>query len=110
MQEDEEILFERKMKAEEEEVDIDTLAASSDPNAANGNIIEGTGGSANGTPASTIAVVGILGDKDPDILWADEEPDGDDPGEWRMRIVMDNEAADYYWASIVAISAYCKNV
>lgn len=99
--EDEEILFERKMKAEEEEVDIDTLATSSDPNASTavngGNIVDGTGGSSNGTPASsTIAVVGILGDKDPDILWADEEPDGDDPGEWRMRIVMDNEAADYY--------------
>jgi COMPASS component SWD1 len=99
IQEDEEILFERKMKAEEEEVDIDTLAASSDPNASalvNGNVMDVIGGSTNGTPASTVAVVGIMGDKDPDILWADEEPDGDDPGEWRMRIVMDNEAADYY--------------
>jgi COMPASS component SWD1 len=100
MQEDEEILFERKMKAEEEEVDIDTLAASSDPNASallNGTVMDGTGGSTNGTPAfSTIAVVGTMGDKDPDILWADGEPDGDDPGEWRMKIVMDNEAADYY--------------
>ena len=118
------------MKAEEEEVDIDTLVSGAQAAAAAfggrgtatgtfPGVGTGTGGAAtpikplgNGhTPsASASAVDGAIGklglvgtgelgtvvDADADTAWAQEEPDGDEPGEWKTKVRMDDESAEYY--------------
>ena len=95
------------MKAEEEDVDIDTVvsnAASASCKGGGGTHSGNMGGAA--TPTIGNAHAGDIGSMneamgdpeavDIDLMWAEENPDGDLPGEWKMRVVMDNEAADYY--------------
>jgi COMPASS component SWD1 len=96
------------MKAEEEDVDIDTVvshAASAGRKGGSGGTQSGNMGGA-ATPVGTPGNAGdigtmsdVIGDAeavDMDIIWAEENPDDDLPGGWKMRMVMDNEAADYY--------------
>ena len=103
------MLLERKMKAEEEDVDIDTVvshAGSVGRKGAGGTHSGNMGGAATpiGTSGNTLAgdmgimaeAMGDTGTVDMDVIWAEENPDDDLPGEWKMRVVMDNEAADYY--------------
>ncbi|TFK43045.1 WD40-repeat-containing domain protein [Crucibulum laeve] len=71
--EDAAVIFARKMKAEEEEVDIDT----------------GSEPVAKPIPGGTSA-------DDEDIAWAEEEPDGDDKLGWAMHVVMDDGEGDDY--------------
>ena len=33
---------------------------------------------------------------DLDSVWAEEDPDGDTPDQWRMKVIMNNSAAEYY--------------
>lgn len=40
--------------------------------------------------------LGAVVDMDADSAWAHEEPDGDEPGEWKMKVRMDDESAEYY--------------
>ena len=101
------------MKAEEEEVAIDTYNTTGPSTSTNATrsagpgtgvvtpILSGTNGG-NGTAA--LAVDGALGklgsnsgDLDLDIAWAEEEPDDDDPGVWRMKVAMENEEIVGYW-------------
>lgn len=102
------MLLQRKMKAEEEDVDIDTIvshAASAGYQGSSGGTHSGNMGGA-ATPVGTsgnahvgdIGAVGeVMGDTvDMDVIWAEDNPDDDLPGGWKMRVVMDNEAADYY--------------
>lgn len=67
-QEDEEEMAKRKMKEEEQEVDIAG--------------VDGGGAQPNG--------VRINGEHDEDILWADEEPDEDMEG-WKMKILIEDD-------------------
>jgi COMPASS component SWD1 len=105
------VLLQRKMKAEEEDVDIDTVVshtASAGGRKSGGGTHSGNMGGA-ATPvgssgnahvgdigAMSEAAMGDAGAIDIDIIWAEENPDDDLPGGWKMRVVMDNEAADYY--------------
>jgi len=98
------------MKAEEEDVDIDTVvshAASAGRKSNGGGTHSGnTGGAA--TPVGTSGnahagdmgtmsdTIGDAGAVDMDVVWAEENPDDDLPGGWKMKVVMDNAAADYY--------------
>ena len=94
------------MKAEEEDVDIDTIvshAASAGSNGGGGTRSGNTGGAAtpvgtsgNGDMGTMNEAMGDAGAVDMDIIWAEENPDDDLPGGWKMTVVMDNEAADYY--------------
>lgn len=103
------MLLQRKMKAEEEDVDIDTVVshtALAGRKGGGGTHSGNMGGAA--TPVGTsgnahVADIGTMGESmgdagavDIDAIWAEENPDNDLPGEWKMRVVMDNEAADYY--------------
>lgn len=118
LQEDEAVLLERKMKAEEEDVDIDTIAIATSP-PSNGPAFSGFNASKAGTPApngdssshpkpdpvgSGEGVAGggrsdSPGDMamhvdlsvDPDALWAEEDPDDDLPGAWRMKVLMEDD-------------------
>ena len=106
------MLLQRKMKAEEEDVDIDTIvshAASSGSKSGSGTHSDSNnmGGGATPVGSSGNAHVGDIGGAmseamgdagaiDIDAIWAEENPDNDLPGGWKMRVVMDNEAADYY--------------
>jgi COMPASS component SWD1 len=100
------------MKAEEEDVDIDTIVshtASAGGRKSGGGTLSGNMGGA-ATPVSSsgnAAHVGDIGTMsevamgdagaiDIDLIWAEESPDDDLPAGWKMRVVMDNEAADYY--------------
>ncbi|KAF8164829.1 COMPASS complex protein [Crassisporium funariophilum] len=108
--EDEQVQLERKMKAEEEEVDIDTVVSGAHAAALSrgkgtqsgnmGGAATPIGTVANGTMMDIGGVTGAIGMGDglldADIAWAEEDPDGDKPGGWKMRVVMDNEAAEYY--------------
>jgi len=104
--EDEQVLLQRKMKAEEEDVDIDTIvshAASAGSNGGGGTRSGNMGGAAtpvgtsgNGDMGTMNEAMGDAGAVDMDIIWAEENPDDDLPGGWKMTVVMDNEAADYY--------------
>ncbi|KAF8966453.1 WD40-repeat-containing domain protein [Flammula alnicola] len=114
--EDEAVQFERKMKAEEEEVDIDTIvtgaqAAASFVGGSAGGLGKGTqsgnmggaatpvaGGKPNARLMDLDSKFGSVGDEIVDVEtgWAEEEPDGDLPGGWKMKVIMDNEAAEYY--------------
>ena len=112
------------MKAEEEEVDIDNVISaglsttSSTTMHANRSAGPGTGfvtpiftstnGGGSGSGHTALAVDGALGklgsnfgdlglNIDLDISWAEEEPDDDDPGVWRMRIVMESEESVGYY-------------
>ena len=69
-QEDESEQALRKMKQEEEEVDVET-----------GMDVGGE---------SVDEHVRMNGEQDDDTAWADEEADGDKPG-WKMKIVMEDE-------------------
>lgn len=103
------MLLQRKMKAEEEDVDIDTVvshATSAGRKSGGGTLSGNMGGAA--TPAGSsgsahVGDIGAMGETmgdagtiDIDVIWAEENPDDDLPGGWKMRVVMDNEAADYY--------------
>jgi COMPASS component SWD1 len=106
------VLLQRKMKAEEEDVDIDTVvshAASTErkSGSGSGSHSDNMGGGATPIGSSGNAHVGDIGAMsevtmgdvgaiDIDVIWAEECPDDDLPGGWKMRVVMDNEAADYY--------------
>ncbi|KAF4616164.1 hypothetical protein D9613_011428 [Agrocybe pediades] len=101
--EDESVLYERKMKAEEEDVDIDTVvtgveaAVLGTKGTQSGNM----GGSATPIASSKarpmdLDKVGTGITDDVETSWAEEEPDDDVPGGWKMKIVMDNDASDYY--------------
>ena len=68
LQEDEAELARRKMKAEEDKVDVIGIAE---------DMYE-----------HNASAAGWNGDQDEDILWADEEPD-DDIRDWNMKIVME---------------------
>lgn len=110
LQEDEEVQYERKMKAEEEEVDIDTIVTGAEaavlsgvgrrtgPGTPSGHL----GGSATPIPGGRESDMMDIDSKhfedavDLDAAWAEDEPDDDIPGGWRMKIIMDNPAADYY--------------
>ena len=109
--EDEQVLLQRKMKAEEEDVDIDTVvshtASASGRKSGGGTHSGNMGGAA--TPVGSSgnahggdigamgeASMGDAGAIDIDVIWAEESPDDDLPSGWKMRVVMDNEAADYY--------------
>ena len=109
--EDEQVLLQRKMKAEEEDVDIDTVVShtsSAGGRKSGGGTRSGNmGGAATPVGSSGNAHVGDIGAMsepamgdagsiDIDVIWAEENPDDDLPGGWKMRVVMDNEAADYY--------------
>ncbi|KAF8164304.1 COMPASS complex protein [Pholiota molesta] len=113
--EDEAVLFERKMRAEEEEVDIDTIVTGAQAAAAafsgggggtrSGNMggaatPVGNGGAGKAGPGPQLMDLdGKFGGEeavDLELAWAEEEPDGDVAGGWRMKIIMDNEAAEYY--------------
>lgn len=120
------MIHERKMKSEEEEVDIDsvvTLANSgrglSTTTVAGGNSDLSAAGTGSVTPVLTassvgngqiaMAVDGEIGKLGPpstgiyasmvdiDTAWAEEEPDGDEPGKWKMRVVMENEEGPGYY-------------
>lgn len=127
IQEDEAVIYERKMKAEEEEVDIDsitTLAGSGrgpgTTSAAGGNSHLSATGTGSATPILTgignghtpMAVDGAIGKLGPstgvyaamaavncdiDSAWAEEEPDGDEPGDWKMEVAMENEEGPGYY-------------
>jgi len=125
IQEDEAVIYERKMKAEEEEVDIDsvtTLAGSGrgpgTTSAAGGNSNLSATGTGSATPILTgignghtpMAVDGAIGKLGPlstgvyaamvgdiDSAWAEEEPDGDEPGNWKMEVAMENEEGPGYY-------------
>lgn len=60
------------MKAEEEEVDIDTI------------VDDG--------PQRQVQIYGAQGEDD-DIAWANEEPD-DDVGSWKMKIIMEDDSPE----------------
>ena len=108
--EDEQVLLQRKMKAEEEDVDIDTVVshtASTSRKSEGGTHSGNMGGAATPVGSSGNAHVGDIGAMsevamgdaaaiDIDVIWAEENPDDDLPGGWKMSVVMDNEAADYY--------------
>ena len=109
LKEDEQVLLQRKMKAEEEDVDIDTVvshtASASGRKSGGGTHSGNMGGGATPVGSSGNAHVGditmgeAMGDAgaiDIDVIWAEESPDDDLPSGWKMRVVMDNEAADYY--------------
>jgi len=109
------------MKAEEEDVDIDTIVTigtrgpSTGVPTANRSAGPGTGAV---TPILTqtscdghalMAVDGALGklgrggdvammvESDLDTTWAEEDPDDDDPGAWKMEVMMESEeTAGYY--------------
>jgi len=68
--EDESEMALRKMKAEEEEVDIEGLAEDD--------------------TVQSVELMQRLGEDDPDIAWAMEEPDDDMRG-WKMKIMMEEE-------------------
>ena len=98
------------MKAEEEDVDIDTIVSHSTSASREGGGGSSGGGTHSGnmggatTPVGPCAGdIGTMGDTmgdtgtvDMDVIWAEENPDDDLPGGWKMRVVMDNEAANYY--------------
>ena len=95
------------MKAEEEDVDIDTVVSHATSTVRNGGGTHSGNMGGAATPVGTagnphVGDIGIMGEVvgdtavDIDAIWAEEDPDNDLPGGWRMRVVMDNEAADYY--------------
>lgn len=95
------------MKAEEEEVDIDTVVTGAEAAVlgAKGTQSGNKGGAAtpvrNGhSHAMDIDKLGSvgLGDDavDAETAWAEEDPDGDTLGGWKMKVIMEDEAADYY--------------
>jgi COMPASS component SWD1 len=114
MQEDEAVIYERKMKAEEDPVDIDTVINPTGPGTtsatslhANRSAGPGTGvvtpivtNGIGGGPAA-LAVDGALGrlgsNVDLDVAWAEEDPDGDDPGMWGIKVVMEHEESVGYY-------------
>jgi hypothetical protein len=110
------------MKAEEEEVDIDnvisagpcttnstTMHANRSAGPATGVVTpiftNGGGGSGSHGAMAVDGALGRLGSNfgdlglniDLDIAWAEEEPDDDDPGLWRMKVVMENEESVGYY-------------
>ncbi|KAJ2927391.1 hypothetical protein H1R20_g9706, partial [Candolleomyces eurysporus] len=126
IQEDEAVILERKMKAEEEDVDIDSFVVATSPPISGGlagpvtrdqsvtsdrgptpALVNGTANTnGNGHHAMDTKPNGTLaaGDDnkmlvdtnsnstvDPDTLWAEEDPDDDVPGGWRMRVLMEDE-------------------
>jgi len=91
------------MKAEEEEVDIDTVVTGAQAAVlgAKGTQSGNMGGAATPVTSSKaqpmdLDKVGTGISDDIETLWAEEEPDDDVPGGWKMKIIMDNEASDYY--------------
>ena len=109
------MIHQRKMKAEEDEVDIDTISNPTGPSRRSASRLHASrsGGPGTGfvTPILTsgtnghalLGVDGALGklrsssghgdllNIDLDAAWAEEESDDDDPGLWRMKVIMDNE-------------------
>ncbi|PPR02510.1 hypothetical protein CVT26_011994, partial [Gymnopilus dilepis] len=104
--EDEAVLHERKMKAEEEEIDIDTVVSGAEAAVLSGKGAQSgnRGGAATPIANGTMHAMdidklssGLVDDVvDVETAWAEEDGDGDVPGGWKMKVVMENEAADYY--------------
>ncbi|PPQ70476.1 hypothetical protein CVT24_013283 [Panaeolus cyanescens] len=95
--EDEAVISERKRKAEEEEVDIDTLLTGEQISAFDkrrGTQTPGHTGVSTpiGQPSHGDTALGGIdgGMLDLDAAWAEAEPDGDGPGAWKMKIIMDD--------------------
>ena len=93
------------MKAEEEEVDIDTIVTGAQAAVlgGQGTLSGNMGGAATPIgpgPGSCSMDVDKLGSgmgDDIEAAWAEEEPDTDIPGAWKMKVIMDSEeAAEYY--------------
>ena len=110
------------MKAEEEEIDIDTIVTigtrgpSTGVPTANRSAGPGTGAvtpiltQTSGNGHALMAVDGALGklgggggdvgmfvESDLDTTWAEEDADDDDPGAWKMKVMMESEeTAGYY--------------
>uniref|UniRef100_A0A8H7XZC7 WD40 repeat-like protein n=1 Tax=Psilocybe cubensis TaxID=181762 RepID=A0A8H7XZC7_PSICU len=100
--EDEAVQFERKMKAEEEEVDIDTVVTGTQAAVVSKGTHSGNMGGA-ATPIGTgnghtmdLDKLGSGMDEIIDIetSWAEEEPDLDIPGGWKMKVIMES-SEDY---------------
>lgn len=103
-QEDEAVQFERKMKAEEEEVDIDTILTGAEAvHGSKGTQSGNMGGAATpvGQGNGTMMDLDKLGsgndETDIETTWAEEEPDLDILGGWKMKVVME-ATEDYWWA------------
>ncbi|KAF8876289.1 COMPASS complex protein [Gymnopilus junonius] len=105
--EDEAVLHERKMKAEEEEVDIDTVVTGAEAAVLGGKGAQSDNKGGATTPVGNgishfmdtdkLGSVGLGDDLiDVETAWAEEDPDGDTPGGWKMKVIMEDEAADYY--------------
>ena len=102
--EDEAVLFARKMRAEEEAVDIDTIVAGALAPESGGARSGNRGGAATPVGDGSVPPIdldskfGAAGEETIDLetVWAEEEPDDDVRGGWRMKIIMDNEAAEFY--------------
>ncbi|KAJ2918212.1 hypothetical protein MD484_g2209, partial [Candolleomyces efflorescens] len=142
--EDEAVILERKMKAEEEDVDIDSFAVATSPPTSgglagrvtrdqsvapdgstpafqgvngisnptakpngngngNGHLHDTNGTLTDGDDMSKMVVDttttanaggGTMGTVDPDTLWAEEDPDDDVPGGWRMKVLIEEEEDD----------------
>ena len=92
------------MKAEEEEVDIDTIVTGAQAAVLGGlGTLSGMGGAATpiGTGARSYSMdVDKLGSgmgDDIEAAWAEEEPDTDIRGAWKMKVVMHGEEASEYY-------------
>lgn len=93
------------MKAEEEEVDIDTIVTGAQAAVLGGlgTLSGNMGGAATpiGTaPGSYSMDVDKLGSgmgDDIEAAWAEEEPDTDVRGAWKMKVIMDGEEASEYY-------------
>ena len=94
------------MKAEEEEIDIDTVVSGAEAAVLSGKGAQSgnRGGAATPIGNGTMHAMdidklssGLVDDVvDVETAWAEEDGDGDVPGGWKMKVVMENEAADYY--------------
>lgn len=102
------MIHKRKMKAEEDEVDIDTISNPTGPSTTSAASLHAARSAGPGTGFVTpiltsgtnghalLGVDGALGKLGSghvnlDAVWAEEEPDDDDPGLWRMRVIVENE-------------------
>jgi len=50
----------------------------------------------NGITADANGMAIDMNGLDLDSVWAEEDPDGDTPDQWRMKVIMNNSAAEYY--------------
>ena len=81
-QEDEAELAQRKMKAEEEEVDITNIAGEEPHDQMHPQAVT------TAATATATATAGSASELDEDLLWADEEPDDDYTREFHLKVVL----------------------